>query len=73
MEASITIRKLFAENKIEVPTSQRGYSWETPNEKMVGKRIRMCVLSDLGEYNESNAKTPYYYGHFLFEKKTSEI
>ncbi|WP_211235596.1 GmrSD restriction endonuclease domain-containing protein [Psychromonas arctica] len=26
-------------------------------------------LNDLNEYSKSNAQSPYYFGHFLFEEK----
>ncbi len=69
MEVSTTIRKMLAGNQIVVPTYQRAYSWETPKEKSDRKTHTDVFLADLEEYNKSNAKTPYYFGHFLFEEK----
>lgn len=72
MEASTTINRMIAGNKIFVPTYQRAYSWETPsgikNDKT--KTQTDVFVSDLEEYNRSTAKTPYYFGHFLFEEKS---
>lgn len=61
MEASSTINRILAGNKIIVPSYQRAYSWE--------KHQTDEFLSDLEDYNKSNAKNPYYFGHFLFEEK----
>ena len=72
MEASTTIRKMMAGNKIVVPSYQRAYSWDTPKEK-TGKKTQTDVfLSDLEEYKQSNVKSSYYFGHFLFEEKIEE-
>ena len=69
MEASTTIRKMILGNKIVVPTYQRAYAWETPKEKSQRKTHTDVFLTDLDEYQKSDASTPYYFGHFLFEKK----
>ena len=73
MEASTTIRKMMAGNRIIVPSYQRAYSWVTPTGKT--KKITQVdvFLSDLEEYSESHAKSPYYFGHFLFEDKGNEF
>ena len=74
MDTKTTIRKIFAGNKIIVPKYQRAYSWETPNDKSWIKTHTNVFLNDLIEYKNSNAKTPYYFGHFLFaEKSNSEF
>ena len=62
MKASTTINKMMEGNKISVPTYQRAYSWDTEQVN--------TFLTDLEEYNRSKAETPYYFGHFLFEKKS---
>ncbi len=71
MEASTAINKMLAGNKIFVPTYQRAYSWETPSvENSRNLKTHTDVfLQDLLDYNRSSAKTPYYFGHFLFEEK----
>ncbi len=69
MEASTTIRKMMADNKIGVPAYQRAYSWDTPMEKSDRNTQTDVFVSDLEEYKRSNASSPYYFGHFLFEKK----
>ena len=73
MEASTTINKMLAGNKIFVPSFQRAYSWETPSEQNNLKTQTDVFLSDLEDYNKSSAKTPYYFGHFLFEEKSNDI
>jgi hypothetical protein len=67
MEASTTIQKMMAGNLIVVPDYQRAYSWDTPSEKSDRKTQTDVFLSDLMEYSRSGAKSPYYFGHFLFE------
>lgn len=68
MEASTTIRKMMAGNKIIVPSYQRAYSWDTPTGKSDRSTQTDVFLSDLEEYSKSNTDSPYYFGHFLFEK-----
>lgn len=70
MEASTTIRKMMAGNKIVVPAYQRAYSWDTPMEKSDRNTQTDVFVSDLEEYSRSNVISPYYFGHFLFEKNT---
>ena len=71
MEASTTINKMFAGNKFFVPTYHRAYSWESPSHQNSRnlKTHTDVFLKDLLDYNSSSAKTPYYFGHFLFEEK----
>ncbi len=69
MEASTTIRKMMAGNKIIVPAYQRAYSWDTPVEKSDKNTQTDVFISDLEECSRSNASSPYYFGHFLFEEK----
>ncbi len=73
MEASTTIRQMMAGNKIVVPAYQRAYSWDTPIEKSDRNTQTDVFLLDLEEYSRSNASSPYYFGHFLFEEKTQEF
>lgn len=56
MEASTTIRRMLAGNKIAVPSYQRAYSWDTPDEKS----------------GRNTHTAPYYFGHFLFERRSNE-
>ena len=73
MEASTTIRKMMSGNKIVVPSYQRAYSWDTPI-KNTDKNTQIDVfLSDLEEYRKSDSKSPYYFGHFLFEEKDQKF
>lgn len=73
MEASTTIRKMMAGNKIVVPAYQRAYSWDTPMDKSDRNTQTDVFVSDLEEYSRSNAISPYYFGHFLFEEKTQHF
>ncbi|MBP7478792.1 MAG: DUF262 domain-containing protein, partial [Chitinophagales bacterium] len=50
----------------------RAYSWETEIEKSKTPKQTNVFLSDLIDYNKSVARTPYYFGHFLFEKKKND-
>lgn len=70
MEPSTTVRKMLAGNKVIVPNYQRAYSWDTPQAQRSIKTHTDVFLSDLNEYNKSSTKTPYYFGHFLFEEKS---
>ena len=70
MEPAKTIRQMMAGYKIVVPSYQRAYSWEIPDDKKKKRTTQVDVfLNDLEEYSRSNADTPYYFGHFLFEEK----
>jgi hypothetical protein len=69
MEASTTIRAMLAGNKIFVPTYQRAYSWDTEFDKVNSPKQTNIFLSDLEDYNKSLTRSPYYFGHFLFEQK----
>jgi hypothetical protein len=69
MEASTTLNKMLAGNKIFVPTYQRAYSWDTEFDKSKTQKHVNVFLTDLEDYNKSSASTPYYFGHFLFEEK----
>lgn len=69
MEASTTLRKMIAGNKIYVPIYQRAYSWDTEVDETLPQKQTNVFISDLEEYLRSKNSTPYYFGHFLFEKK----
>ena len=62
---------MLAGNKFFVPTYQRAYSWETPSQDNSRnlKTHTDVFLQDLLDYIGSSAKTPYYFGHFLYEEK----
>ena len=63
----------MAGNKIVVPSYQRAYSWETPAEKTDRNTQTDVFLSDLEEYSKSNSRSPYYFGHFLFEERNERF
>jgi len=67
MEASTTVNKMLAGNRIFVPTYQRAYSWDTEFDKSKTPKQVNVFLSDLEAYKSSTKS--YYFGHFLFEEK----
>lgn len=73
MEASTTIKKMLAGNRIFVPTYQRAYSWDTVLENDKTPKQTNTFLTDLEDYNKSSTKSKYYFGHFLFEEKDNDI
>ena len=73
MEASTSIKKMLAGNRIFVPTYQRAYSWDTVIENENSPKQTNTFLTDLEDYNKSSTKSKYYFGHFLFEEKDNEV
>ena len=70
MEAKTTIAEILnGTNKIIVPSYQRAYAWEIPKEKRNRATQIDVFIQDLENYLNSNPTSPYYFGHFLFEKK----
>lgn len=53
---------------IIVPDYQRAYSWDTSSKDATTKNQVNTFLADLEDYLKSNVQTPYYFGHFLYEK-----
>jgi hypothetical protein len=72
MESSTTIKKMLSGNSIFVPDYQRAYSWETEIDKSKTPKQVNVFLSDLIDYIKSTTKSPYYFGHFLFEEKLND-
>ena len=66
MEAKTTIRRMLSGNFIRVPNYQRAYSWDKD------KQVKQFLI-DLDDYIDSGSTTPYYFGHFLFEKKSEDL
>ena len=73
MEAATTIRRMMDGNEILVPSYQRAYSWDTSPEETDRDNQTNVFLSDLEEYRNSNAESPYYFGHFLFEERNQKF
>jgi len=71
MEAVTTIRRMLANNKVIIPTYQRAYSWDVDVEGSPPRQI-CTFLADLEQHANSGSASPYYFGHFLFEKKTDD-
>lgn len=72
METSTNIQKMLAGNQIIVPSYQRAYSWDTEFDSSKPIKQVNQFLLDLDEYRKSQAKSPYYFGHFLFENKGND-
>lgn len=56
-------------NRLFVPTYQRAYSWDTETDVTKSPKQINVFLSDLESHIKSSTKSPYYFGHFLFEEK----
>lgn len=69
MDASTTIIGMIIGNIIVVPDYQRAYSWDTGGKDSDMKKQVNTFLADLQDYLRSEVKTPYYFGHFLYEEK----
>lgn len=63
----------MAGNRIFVPTYQRAYSWDTEFDKNKAPKQVNVFLSDLDDYNRSSTRSPYYFGHFLFEERANKL
>lgn len=68
MKPSTTIREMVNNKCIIVPDYQRAYSWDTSSKDTTTKNQVNTFLADLEDYLKSNVQTPYYFGHFLYEK-----
>jgi len=73
MEASTTISGMMRGNRIFVPDYQRAYSWDTEKKESDTKKQVNVFLIDLEDYLHSEVKTPYYFGHFLYEKTEENV
>ncbi|WP_426092380.1 DUF262 domain-containing protein [Flavobacterium sp. DSR3-2] len=70
MEAKTTIAEILnGTNKIIVPSYQRAYAWEIPKENRNRATQIDVFVQDLENYLNSKSASPYYFGHFLFERK----
>ena len=72
MERSTTIRGMMARNKVFVPDYQRAYSWDTEVDSKKPPKQVNTFFADLEEYKNSETRSKYYFGHFLFEEKTDD-
>jgi len=68
MERELTIRRLFAEERIQfvIPLYQRAYSWGSNMNSESDNQI-IQFIEDLKEQ-----KKRYFLGHFLFEKENND-
>lgn len=73
MESSTTIIGMMRGNRIFVPDYQRAYSWETGKKDNDLKKQVNTFLADLEDYLLSDVSTPYYFGHFLFERTNDNV
>lgn len=67
MEVITTINDLLRKSTIRVPNYQRAYSWDSPSTANRNAHVA-TFLKDLIEHIDSSTQSPYYLGHFLFEK-----
>jgi len=67
MQGKTTVKQMIQGNKISVPNYQRAYSWDV-GKNSAPREIEQFII-DIEEYQKSDSKAPYYFGHFLFEKK----
>ena len=72
MNTSTNISEMLSGKSIVVPNYQRAYSWDTDLADKSPKQVN-TFLSDLQDYVDSHSSAPYYFGHFLFEKKRKNI
>lgn len=74
MEAKTTIAEILnGTNKVFVPSYQRAYAWEIPKKNRDRATQIDVFIQDLENYLNSKSTSPYYFGHFLFEKKEDYI
>lgn len=72
MDSLTSICQMLSGNTIFVPTYQRAYSWDTETDpSKPAKQVNQFYL-DLLDYVESLSSSKYYFGHFLFEKKSDK-
>ena len=69
MKTQTTLGEMLEGNKIFVPPYQRAYSWDTELEKNKPPKHVNTFLVDLNDYHNGSPKSPYYFGHFLFEQQ----
>lgn len=69
METQTDIRGMMTGIEIIVPNYQRAYSWDTPKPNSTSKTQTDVFWNDIQEYMKTDTRVPYYFGHFLFEKK----
>ena len=70
MDSSTTISQMFSGNTLYVPTYQRAYSWDTGiGTNKMPKQVNQFII-DLQDYVASASASKYYFGHFLFERKS---
>lgn len=60
---------MLAGNRLFVPSYQRAYSWDTELTPGDTRKQTNVFLADLETHLSSGTRSPYYFGHFLFEEK----
>ena len=68
LEPKTTIRGMLSKGQIKVPSYQRAYSWDIPNPDSRKKSQVDVFLKDIEDHINSGTSSPYYLGHFLFER-----
>ena len=69
---SISIEKMLSGNSFFVPDYQRAYSWEKGDDSDKPLKQVNTFIADLKQHIDSGTESPYYFGHFLFEKEKND-
>ena len=63
---------MLSGNSFFVPDYQRAYSWEKGDDSDKPLKQVNTFIADLKQHIDSGTESPYYFGHFLFEKENIE-
>lgn len=72
MQSSLNLQSLLADKQVIVPDYQRAYAWETPSDSSRSSQVDV-FLADLERHQLSHSCSPYYLGHFLFERTDDKL
>lgn len=72
MQSSLNLQSLLADKQVIVPDYQRAYAWETPSDSSRPSQVDV-FLADLELHQLSHSHSPYYFGHFLFERTDGKL
>lgn len=72
LQSSLNLQSLLADKQIIVPDYQRAYAWETPSDSSRSSQVDV-FLADLERHQLCHSCSPYYLGHFLFERTDDKL
>ncbi|QXH58929.1 DUF262 domain-containing protein [Pseudomonas maumuensis] len=72
LQSSLNIQRLLADKQIVVPDYQRAYAWDIPSDSSRSSQVDV-FLADLERHQLSHSRSPYYFGHFLFERTAEKL